>query len=126
LEKLKKIVLDNFFLKILSLIVAFLLWLNVSQMQKTKVEFVSYIDVRNIPQGYTIKKISPEKVIIVVEGFKNKLGKVEISKIQAYVDASKLREGQNILPVKIEGNLKSFKVKLIKPDKIVIYARKNN
>ncbi len=126
MEKLKKIVLDNFFLKILSLIVAFLLWLNVSQMQKTKVEFVSYIDVRNIPQGYTIKKISPEKVIIVVEGFKNKLGKVEISKIQAYVDASKLREGQNILPVKIEGNLKSFKVKLIKPDKIVIYARKNN
>ncbi len=124
LEKVKGIVFNNLHLKILSLFIAFLLWLNINESQKTTVEFVSYLDIRNIPKGYEIKSIYPEKVIITIEGSRLKMKKLDTSKIQAYVDAFNLKEGENTLPVKVEGKLHGFKIISIRPDKVIIYADK--
>ena len=124
LEKVKGIVFNNLHLKILSLFIAFLLWLNINESQKTTVEFVSYLDIRNIPKGYEIKSIYPEKVIITIEGSRLKMKKLDTSKIQAYVDASNLKKGENTLPIKVEGKLYGFKIVSIRPSKVIIYADK--
>jgi YbbR domain-containing protein len=125
LERIKNIFLSNLHLKLISLLIAFLLWLNINESQRTTVEFVSYIDIRNVPKNFEIKTVYPEKVLITIEGSKLKMKKLEISKIQAYVDASNLKEGENNLPVKIEGKLSGFKIISIKPENIIIYADKN-
>ncbi|EDP73607.1 CdaR family protein [Hydrogenivirga sp. 128-5-R1-1] len=124
IDKLKDTFINNLHLKILSLFIAFLLWLNITESQKTIVEFISFIDIRNIPQNYEIKSIYPEKVIITIQGSRLKMKKLDTSKVQAYIDASNLKEGENTLPVKIEGKLHGFKIISIRPDKVIIYADK--
>lgn len=124
MERVKNIIFNNLLLKLIAIFIAFLLWLNINLMQKTTLEFVSFIEIKNIPYGIYVKKIYPEKVIIVLEGSKKNIQNLNISKIQAYVSGNSLKEGENILNVKIKGNLKNFRVIAIKPPKVIIYAEK--
>ena len=124
LERVKGVVFNNLFLKIISVVIAFLLWLNINLTKQTTLEFVSYIEVENLPNNIYIEKIKPEKVRIILEGYKKNVKSLNISKIQAYVDGVSLKEGKNTLNVKIKGNLEDFKVVAIKPSQVIIYARK--
>jgi len=83
--------LNNFHLKILSLMVAFLLWLNITSTQKTRFEFFAEIKVLNVPKKIKIERVEPEKVLVVIEGVRSKLNQVNISKIKVYADGRKLR-----------------------------------
>ncbi|HHG74010.1 MAG TPA: YbbR-like domain-containing protein, partial [Persephonella sp.] len=60
MKKVKDIVLNNLHLKILSLLVAFLLWLNITSTQKTRFEFFSEVKILNVPKGILIEKVEPE------------------------------------------------------------------
>ncbi len=121
---LKKLFFENFLFKLLSVIVAFLLWLNVVTREKTRLEVYSYVDIVNIPKNIEIEAIQPERVSITIEGSKVLLNNLKISDIHVYVDGSRLREGENILPVHVSmKELKGFKILAIKPDTVIIYAK---
>ncbi|WP_457622666.1 YbbR-like domain-containing protein [Persephonella sp.] len=125
MEKIKGIFLNNLPLKILSLLVAFLLWLNITSTQKARVEFYSDVEIKPYPKDLIIEQIQPEKVLIIIEGPKNALSNVNISQIQTYVDGFKLKEGENLLPVEISKDLiKNFKIISIYPDRVLVYAKK--
>ncbi len=122
---LKKLLFENFLFKLLSVIVAFLLWLNVVTREKARLEVYSYVDIANIPKNIEIEAIQPERVSITIEGSKVLLNNLKISDIHVYVDGSRLKEGENILPVHVSMHqLKGFKILAIKPDTIIVYAKK--
>ncbi len=119
MEKLKKIFIKNLPLKILSILVAFLLWLNITSMQKAKVELYIPIEVRNVPESIVITKIKPDKVLVTIEGYKNIINNLNIENINAYADGKSLKPGTNILKVHVElpSNLK---VVDIRPKTIIV------
>ncbi|ACO03848.1 MAG TPA: hypothetical protein DEP48_02395 [Persephonella sp.] len=125
MEKIKGIFLNNLPLKILSLLVAFLLWLNITSTQKARVEFYSDVEIKPYPKDLVVEQVQPEKVLIIIEGPKSALSNVNISQIQTYVDGFKLKEGENLLPVEISKDLiKNFKIISIYPDRVLVYAKK--
>lgn len=123
MEKIKEIILNNIHLKILSLLVAFLLWLNITSTQKTQIEFMTEIKVKNPPKHLIIQKIEPSKVSIKIEGIRSKLNQVNISRIEAYIDGRKLKKGKNKVKVQVSPLFTdSFTVISIKPEKVYVYT----
>ncbi len=122
LKRLKIVVLENLPLKILSFIVAFLLWLNVTSQTQSKIQVYSYVDVVDIPMDLDVRKIKPEKVKITLEGKISE--KPDNIKVRAVVKGDKLKEGKNQLPVEIILNSSKYKVVSIDPENVIIYAYK--
>ncbi|MBK3331468.1 YbbR-like domain-containing protein [Persephonella atlantica] len=123
MEKVRKIIFHNLHLKILSLLVAFLLWLNIVSLQKTRFEFYSEVKILNKPSEIKIEKVYPEKVLIVIEGIRSKLDKVNISKIMVYADGRHLKKGKNVLKVFVSPKqTANFKVIEVKPEKVYVYT----
>ena len=124
---IKKIFLENLHLKILSLLVAFLMWLNVTSQRQTHLEVYSYIDIINLKDNIEIEAIEPERVKIILEGTKKNIDEFDISKIHVFIDGSKIKEGENKLPVKvaIEG-IQNIRIISITPEEVIVYARKKH
>ncbi|NPA52930.1 MAG: hypothetical protein GXO22_08545 [Aquificae bacterium] len=124
---LKNLIFHNFHLKLLSLIVAFLMWLNVTSQKQTHLEIYSYIDVINLREDLEIEAIEPERVKIILESTAKNIQELDISKIHVFIDGSKLKEGENKLPVKVavEG-LEHIKIITISPPEVIVYARKKH
>ncbi|WP_029521168.1 CdaR family protein [Persephonella sp. IF05-L8] len=123
MEKIKKIVLNNIHLKILSLLVAFLLWLNITSTQKTQIEFMTEVKIKNQPKNLIIQKIEPSKVSIKIEGIRSKLNRVNISDIEVYIDGKKLKKGKNLVKVHVSPRFtESFTVISVKPEKVYVYT----
>ena len=122
---IKKIIFENFFLKALSFFVAFLLWLNVTSEHTTTIDFVSYVDVINLPSKYEVEALYPERVVVILEGSKNILNELNPSDVYVYVDAKNVKIGENIFPVKVSLNYKkNLKILSIKPPQVKLYIRK--
>jgi len=119
--KLKLILFNNLHLKILSFFVALLMWLNISSYSNSKYQIHGYIDVINIPPDIEVKSVKPEKVSIVLV-----LKQSELTNISIYVDGKKLKEGKNVLPVQVLLPSEKIKVVSIRPENVIIYARKIN
>ncbi len=119
--KLKKLLFGNLPLKLLSLLVAFLLWLNITSMQKARAEFYVPVEIRNIPDNVVIIRVKPDKVLVTIEGYKNVVSNLDVSDIKAYVDGSPIKPGTNILKVHIR-TLPSLRVIKISPNTIIVKA----
>ncbi|MDQ7054996.1 MAG: YbbR-like domain-containing protein [Persephonella sp.] len=94
MEKIKNVIFNNLHLKILSLLVAFLLWLNIVSLQKTRFEFYSEVKILNRPPDMKIEKVYPEKVLIVIEGIRSKLDKVKHIQNKSLCRRQASKEGQ--------------------------------
>jgi len=123
MEKIKGILLKNLPLKILSFLVAFLLWLNITSMQKTKIEFYTPVEIRDVPENILITRIKPEKVLVIVEGYKGTLTTVDISSIKAFVNGKSIKPGKNILKVNVK-SVSGLKIVGVKPSMVIIRAIK--
>lgn len=129
-KKLKRafysIFIDNFLLKLLSLMTAIILWVGVTSSVKMKYQFYSYVDVINIPENMQIVKIKPEKVKIIIEGKTKIFSRYDFEKVSVYVDGKKLKEGKNQLKVNVfaEG-LEKDDLILVEPENVIIYAKKS-
>lgn len=119
MEKLKKVFIKNLPLKLLSILVAFLLWLNITSMQKAKIELYIPVEVRNVPENIVITKIKPDKVLVAIEGYKNVINNLNIEDVNAYVYGKNLKPGINILKVHVDlpSNLKVID---IRPKTIIV------
>jgi YbbR domain-containing protein len=115
MKKALKLILDNFYLKAISILIAFLLWLNLNYFERTKFEIVVPIEVINLPENYKVESVNPSKVNILVEGNIKNLSKLKLSKIRAYCDASNVKVGENKLPVVVHSQEKSLSIKKIEP-----------
>jgi YbbR domain-containing protein len=126
IKKLKLLLFNNLHLKILSLFVALLMWINISSYSNAKYQIHGYIDIINIPSDIEVKSVKPEKVSVVLKGKKNALNQSELTNISIYVDGKRLKEGKNVLSVQILLPSEKIKVVSIKPENVIIYVRKIN
>lgn len=126
-RNLYSIFIENFLLKLLSLITAILLWLGVNSLVKTKYQFYSYVDVVNIPDNIHIVKMRPEKVKVTIEGKTRIFSQYSFEKVLVYVDGKKLKEGKNEVKVNVfvEG-LEKSDVVVVEPESVIIYAKKSS
>ena len=134
MEKLKdflkktfnKIFVHNFKLKILSLFVSFLLWLNISAKEVVRVDTLSHVEVRNVPQGYVVKRVEPNFVKVVLEGQRMYINSIEYINLDTYVDCSDVKEGENLLPVKIENSTENGNINIVSvnPNKVRVIVEK--
>jgi YbbR domain-containing protein len=102
------------------------MWINISSYSNAKYQIHGYIDIINIPSDIEVKSVKPEKVSVVLEGRKNVLNQSELTNISIYVDGKKLKEGKNVLPVQVLLPSEKIKVASIRPENVIIYARKIN
>ncbi len=121
MKKLFSKLFSNLPLKLLSLMVAFLLWLNITSMQKSKIEFYTPVEIRNVPEKIVITKIKPDKVLVVVEGYKGTLSNLDISEIRAYVDGKNLKPGNNVLKVHVQ-TISGLKLVDVRPQTVIVKA----
>ncbi len=123
MKRIIKIFFSNLPLKVLSLLVAFLLWLNITSMQRTRIEFYVPVEIRNVPENMVITKIKPDKVLVVIEGYKSSISNIDVSEIKAFVDGKNLKIGNNVLKVKITPP-KNTKIISVKPKTIIVKVSK--
>jgi len=123
---LKKYIFNNFHLKILSLFVAFLLWINISAKEVKRVEVISKVYVRNLPKGLIIEEIEPQEVKIILEAKRVYLTSVPSTQIQAYIDGSRLKPGKNEVPVLVDklSLNENIGIVSITPDNVVVIVKK--
>ncbi len=123
---IRKYIVKDFPLKFLSFIVAFLLWLNITAKQTTRIEIIRNIEIRNFPKGYFIKSIEPISAKIVIEGQRIYINSSPYFSVSTYIDASKIKEGENILPIHIENANFSKNVKIISivPENVILIVEK--
>lgn len=124
-KKLKLTVFNNLHLKLLSLFVAFLLWLNVASFSKTRYQIHSYVDIVNLPENLEIVKIKPEKVTVILEGRKNNINN-KLTDITVYVDGKKLKVGRNEISVNVFIPTEDLTLTSVKPESVIIFTRKKN
>ncbi len=125
MKKFLSKIFANFPLKLLSLLVAFLLWLNITSMQKNRVEFYTPVEVRNVPENIIITKIKPDKVLVIIEGYKGTLSSVDISDIKAYVDGKNIKPGNNVLKVHVQ-TVSGLKLIGVRPQTVIVKAIEEN
>jgi len=121
MEKVKKLLLENLHLKILAIIIAFLLWLNLNIVEKTQFELVIPVKIVNVPENLAVEKYYPDVITVYIEG--KRLNQFRFSTIKAICDASNIKEGINKLPVVIQKPEKEkITIKKFFPKYITVYA----
>jgi len=120
-----RIFVHNFKLKILSLFVSFLLWLNISAKEVVQIETIRSVEARNIPKGYILEGIEPNFVKITLEGKRIYISSVEYINLDVFVDCSSVKEGVNILPVKIVNLSDNTDINIVSvnPNKVRVFIK---
>jgi YbbR domain-containing protein len=99
-EKLYRALTANLGLKIISLLVALLLWLYVTAQQAQMQGFKVPLELENIPDSLTVMQEVPPAVDVTVSGTKSDLLKLRFfSKMRAVVDCSAQKRGTVSMPL---------------------------
>jgi hypothetical protein len=94
---LNKYVLENWKLKLLSVVLATMLWFVVFLIGETKKEISVPVSITNLSKDYVIVKIDIPKIDIALKGRVSVLKDVKEGDVRASLNASDVREGENIL-----------------------------
>jgi YbbR domain-containing protein len=122
LELLKKFIFKDFKLKVLSLVLAAMLWFAVSYMGESKIGFSVKIGVDKLGKEFIIKKIENEEVLITVEGPVSILKGIRARDIRLTLNLSDAKEGRHVFTLQ-ETDVqtpKGIKVEALKPDFVAI------
>ncbi|MEI6155439.1 MAG: CdaR family protein [Deltaproteobacteria bacterium] len=119
---LKKFIFKDFKLKVLSLVLASMLWFAVSYMGESKIGFSVKIGVDKLSKEFIIKKIENEEVLITVEGPVSILKGIRARDIRLTLNLSDAKEGRHVFTLQ-ETDVqtpKGVKVEALKPDFVAI------
>lgn len=122
LDLLKKFIFKDFKLKVLSLVLAAMLWFAVSYMGESKIGFSVKIGVDKLGKEFIIKKIENEEVLITVEGPVSILKGIRARDIRLTLNLSDAKEGRHVFTLQ-ETDVqtpKGIKVEALKPDFVAI------
>jgi hypothetical protein len=85
---------NNLALKVLSLVLAFLLWFLVASQKPVEQEFAIPLLFKNIQAGLTIAQPHPDKIHVSLAGSMTNLKKFAKQKVVIILDMENFREGQ--------------------------------
>lgn len=96
----RKILTDNWAIKLVSLALSVTLWLYVTSTGKTEITLTIPIELRNVPQGMTVVGDVAGALEVRLQGQERVLRDISIGKkVVGVLDLSQSREGENTVPV---------------------------
>lgn len=95
----EKYIRSDWKLKLLSIVLAMMLWYTVSEVGEPKKDISVVISVSSLPKDLVIMKMDPEKVNITVSGRVSLLKDIKESDIRLQVNINGAKEGENIFNV---------------------------
>ncbi|RLE09506.1 hypothetical protein DRJ04_09850, partial [Candidatus Aerophobetes bacterium] len=109
--------LYNWHVKLISLFIAFLLWMYVSGLQEQEKLITVKFEVRNLPERYVVSNNIPDTVNVVLKGREENFTLLDTSILTAYVDLEKKVFNDARFQIQIDRkNLpRSLKIKEINP-----------
>lgn len=118
MDILKKYILNNLKLKILSVFLAVLFWFAVSYTGDTKITISAPVNLINIPQHHIVKGIDPDRVLLSISGPVSIMKNLRAKDINIKLDLTDIKKGKNALNLLKENVSLPNGVKLedIKPD----------
>jgi hypothetical protein len=96
---LKKYILENWKLKLLSVVLAVMLWFVVFLIGETKKEIRVPVSVANLKRGFIVTKMDMTKVDITLNGRVSVLKDIKESDISVILNVSNAQEGENIFNI---------------------------
>ena len=103
LNILKKIT-RNWHIKLISIALAFVLWVYVENLKEIEHSYTVLVEIRNIPAEHMVSNELPIHVNVILKGNERNLQQIEGSNIKAYVDIKNTTEGERRGIVKIDKN----------------------
>jgi hypothetical protein len=95
----KKIILENWKLKLLSVALATMLWFVVYLMGETKKEISVPVSIVNLNKSHVVMKMDIEKVDITLTGRVSLLKDIKESDVRVSLNTSNIQEGENIFNI---------------------------
>jgi len=120
IDLLKKYMLNNLKLKLLSLFLAVLLWFAISYTGTTKMTLSIPVNLANPPENQIIKNIDPDQVLLSINGPVSIIKNLRAKDISVKLDLKNIKEGKNTLNL-LKDNVQlpgGIKLEHIKPDYI--------
>jgi len=126
LKTLKKIFVENFLIKLFSLVFAVALWLHVVARGTAEVNFVVPLELRDIPQNMMVVGQTPGYVDVRLQGQEGMVKRLSARDISAFVSLSDAKSGElefNLSPsnVTVPGTIK---VAGISPAEVKLHLEK--
>jgi len=119
---LKKYILENWKLKLLSVVLAVMLWFVVFLIGETKKEIRVPISVVNLKRGFVVMRMDMTKVDITLSGRVSVLKDIKENSIGVTLNASNVQEGENIFNIS-ENNIeipRGVQISGVRPTSITI------
>ena len=97
LNRLKTLLLDNYLIKIVSLVFAVILWFYVNARGGAEIEIAVPLEVRNVPARLVVVGNMIDNVTVHIKGPDRILESITSSPPRAVLDLTDAREGNNVL-----------------------------
>ena len=99
MKNFKKYILENWKLKLLSVVLATMLWFVVYLIGETKKEISVPVSIVNLSKGYVVMKTDIAKVDITLSGRVSVLKDIKESDVTVSLNLSNIQEGENIFNI---------------------------
>lgn len=107
-------------IKLLCLLMSFLLFLFVRYQKEYTKDYVTKIEIKNIPSRLLIANDIPESITITLKGFKDNIYELP-TEFSAYIDLTNASIGSNMYDVNLAGDIDYSKMNItVNPNKIPI------
>lgn len=119
-KKVLRYITNRFWIKVLCLLMSFLLFLFVRYQKEYTKDYITKVEIRNIPQKLLIANNIPENITITLKGFKDNIYEIP-TEFTAYIDLSNAQIGSNMYDINLDGNIDYSKMNItLSPNKIPI------
>jgi YbbR domain-containing protein len=122
MDIIRKYILKDLSLKILSFLLAAMLWFAISYIGESKMSISVQVSTDNLSKNYIVKKMDTEDVFVTINGPVLILKNLRARDIKVSVDLSNVNEGRHIFNLKRSDIRvpKGINVENIKPDYVAI------
>lgn len=97
---MRRLFLENIFLKTAALFLAVLLWFFVSSRGQTETAMTVPIEYANVPEGIEIFRHGARTATIVIRGHETRLKGIRHGDVRVLLDVGKAREGEAVLQIR--------------------------
>ena len=127
MDRMKRFFLENWKLKLLSLVLAVMLWFVVFFIGEMKKEISVPVFLNGLSKDYLVMKKDTDKVDITIQGRVSVLKDIKDSDIKASLNLSDVKEGENVFSI-TKNNIqipKGVQIGQIKPSAIKVDSRQD-
>ncbi len=96
---MKRLISENFGLKISAVLLATCLWLFVTSRGLTEISLEAPVEFQNVPAALGIVSESAKTVVVTLKGQERLMRNLKAADLRVFVDLSKAKRGENIYPI---------------------------